>query len=410
MKSPPPPFPPPHHHDDAAPPQRLLLCLALLLGLAGQAAGKPQDEAGALAEQAKAYSAASGYLQPQITTDSADPYVNRCALNPLDDVARLRQDPPYVEGYQSGASRNSAWAPTTGRGLVHRQGIQRRVDGARNYFLVSNSTQDGVRPGLELVELGTRDGRYEALGQTVTPNTPPAAGDHVLRYLAFPTPYYDHAGGVQVSGSFAIVPYEHSDDAYYAGFLVADLRTPAAPGWITSATRQRGERTNAGASAMTRLSDGRFLVLVFGHDANDVEVFLSTQASLPGTAAGSGWNSVAATTTPPGFESYQNLQLVTACDGRLFVAGTHKNGASEDWLDLWQLRFSYTLSPSFSKVANRHLKCSSATTAGRRYCDFDAGAGVHISHSGALLLYSVEHYNDGYPFDGSAVKVREFSR
>lgn len=404
------PTPPRYRAGDAAGPQRQLLRLALLLGLAGSAAVQPQGAAAAAVEPASAYSAASGYLQPQISTGSEDPYVNRCALNPLDDVAKLRQDPPYVEAYHSGASGNSAWAPTTGRGLVHRQGIQRRRDGASNYFLVSNSTEDGVRPGLELVALKTGDWHYEALGQTATPYTYPAAGDHVLRYLAFPTPYYDHAGGFQVSGGFAIVPYEHSDDAYYAGFLVADLRTPAAPGWIGSAMRQRGSRTNAGAAAMTRLNDGRFLALVFGDDAEDVEVFLSTRASLPGTAADSSWNSVAAAATPPGFEAYQNLQLVTACDGRLFVAGTHKNGASEDWLDLWQLRFSYTLSPSFSKVANRHLKCSSATTASRRYCDFDAGAGVYVSQSGSLLLYGIEHYNDAYPFDGSAVKVREFSR
>jgi hypothetical protein len=39
---------------------------------------------------------------------------------------------------------------------------------------------------------------------------------------------------------------------------------------------------------------------------------------------------------------------------------------------------------------------------------FDAGAGVYVQGNGGLLLYGVEHYNDGYPGTKRAVKVREF--
>lgn len=362
------------------------------------------------APREKAYSAASGYLQPQVTSYSADPYVNRCALNPPDDVGKLRQDPAYIQAYHSGSWWNSAWAPTTGRGLTHRQGIQRLLLNGRNYFVVSNSTESGTVPGIEVVAIESRDGYSAALGATATPSSRPATYDHVVRYHDIASPYFNHVGGIQISGAFAVLPWEASDDSSRAGFAVVDLRNPLLPAPVASVQRQRGEYTNAGAAAMTRLADGRFLALIFGNDSDDVEVFLSSQTGMPGQGSGSVWTSVSRSETPSGFEAYQNVQMITACDGRLFVAGTHKNIYSEDWLDLWQLKFTSALTPTFSKVANRQVKCSSGNTGSRRYCDFDAGAGVHVSPTGSVLLYGVEHYNDAYPYDGTTVKVREFTR
>ena len=57
--------------------------------------------------------------------------------------------------------------------------------------------------------------------------------------------------------------------------------------WSPLTTRARGQTTNAGAAGMTRLSDGRFIALLFGNNSDDVEVFVSSATSLPGHDGGS---------------------------------------------------------------------------------------------------------------------------
>lgn len=346
---------------------------------------------------------------PSFVTHAAnDVYANRCVIDPIRDVNDLIDDPPYIQAYHSGRSGFSTWAPTTGAGLTHRQGIQRLAHGGKNYFVVSNSVGSGYAPGIELIELGSRWGTLDALGANTTIYSAAPSVDRVASYLQYPYPTYDHAGGLQVNGNYAIVPFEGRSAR--AGFRIAKLTSPASPLWSTTVLRNRGQLQNAGAAALTKLRDGRFMAFIFGNDADDVEVFLSSGAGMPYFTSGVSWVSRAHATTPSGFKAYQNLQFVTSCSGDLYVLGTHQNGwpSYADWADLWRVSVSPTYVPTFTKVANRNLKCRSANTGNTRYCDFAAGAGAFVSGSGRLLLYAVEHYNDAFPWNGTAVKVREF--
>lgn len=352
---------------------------------------------------------AAGGVAGYVTTSASDPYANRCATNPVNDLGVLQVDPPYVMAYRSGKSGCGVWAPTTSDVLVHRQGIQRLTRNNKNYFVVSNSVDSGNYPGIEIVELKSRGATAEKLGGNVTPSSWPACSDHIVKYLAYSSTTRDHAGGIQVSGSYAIVPLESSGDTTTAGFRIANLSDPGNPVWGNTVFRSRGQTFNAGAAALTRLSDSRFMALIFGNDSDDVEVFLSTSSGMPGFSVGSSWTSVALAPTPSGFEAYQNVQLIADCVGNLFVLGTHQNLFPEDdWADLWRVQFSDTYAPSFTKVKNRNVKCKSGNTGQTRYCDLQAGAGGYVSASGRLLLYGVEHYNDAYPGTGDGVKVREF--
>lgn len=342
-----------------------------------------------------------------VTTSTNDPYVNRCAVNPIGSISNLPTNPSYVIAYRSGSDACSAPAPVTGNGLKHHQGIQRLTLGGWNYLLTTTSTNSGTQPGFNVVRLGSRHGNTGLLGGNTTPLQLPSCADAVVAY-AGDNSGRDHAGGLQVSGNYAIVPLERIDDSLFAGFRIAHLGTPTAPVWGPLTLRARGQTRNAGAAGMTRLSDGRFIALTFGNDSDDVEVFVSTATSLPGHDGGvSSWISQAGTTTPFGGGNYQNLQIVTGCDGQMFVTGTHRDGV-KDWADLWRLDLSPGFMPTFTKVANRHMYCSTANTGNTRYCDFAAGAGTYVDGAGALRLYGVEHYNDGYPNTTRAVKVREF--
>jgi hypothetical protein len=384
----------------------LAAALWVALGLAacadGEGAPPPGDaDLGARSQAATAYLA-------WVTADAADPYVNRCAIDPEGGIRSLVTDPAYVMGYRSGSDGCSAPAPTTGAGLVHRQGIQRLTRGDSNYFLVTTSVGGGADPGFEVVRLGSRGATTGALGQNVDPHQLASCSDAVVSYTAEGASVRDHAGGLQVSGEYAVVPFEHAGDDDVAGFRVASLANPLAPQLGPFVARTRGQRTNAGAAALTRLGSGHFLAFVFGNDSDDVEVFVSSLPELPGHGGStSQWASRASAATPFGGSNYQNLQFLTKCDGQLYVAGTHKDG-STDWVDLWRVDLGATYAPTFSKVANRHMYCKTSNTGDARYCDFDAGAGVYVKGDGGLLLYGVEHYNDGYSGTTRAVKVREF--
>lgn len=360
----------------------------------------------ALMIMSSASSAATAYLG-WVTDSTTDPYVNRCAIDPVSSISTLPTNPNYVMAYRSGSDSCSSFAPTTGNGMIHRQGIQRLTRGGLNYLLVTMSTNNGTHPGFEVIRLGSRTGTTGLLGGNVTPLQYPSCADAVTRYQADDSTR-DHAGGFHISGEYAVVPLESSNDSTGAGFRTAQLSVPSTPSWSPMVLRQRSQTTNAGAAGMTRLSSGNFMTMVFGNNSDDVEVFVSSSTSLPGhNGSTSTWISMASANTPFGGGNYQGLQLITKCDGQLFVAGTHKD-VSTDWVDLWRVDLNASYVPTFTKVANRHMYCSTSNTGNTRYCDFQAGAGIYVNGSGGLHLYGVEHYNDGVSGTTRVVKVREF--
>lgn len=339
---------------------------------------------------------------------SDDPLSNRCATSPAADIMGLPVDPVPVMAYRSGLSPCSVAAPNAEQGtMIHRQGLGRLHVGPLNYMVVSVSVPAGIAPGIEVVELGSRPDTHGPLGAGgVVPGGPANCEDAIIAYAEDGGGgLHDHGGGLQVLGHWAVVPFEAIDDGAAAGFRSADLRVPDAPSFGPLIARTQGSTTNAGAAGLVRLSDGRFMVLVFGNDSDEGEVFV-TEAADPGPTAA--WSARAAFTTPsPEFRAYQNVQLVAGCDGALFAAGTHKDG-NDDWIDLWRVRLSNAedLAPSFEEVAQRNLRCSSGNTGGVRYCDFDAAATPWVTDAGRLLVYGIEHYDDDV--GGGRVRMREF--
>jgi hypothetical protein len=131
----------------------------------------------------------------------------------------------------------------------------------------------------------------------------PACADAIVSYRPGGSPIRDHAGGRQASGAFAIVPFGHAGDDVGAGVRVASLANPLAPAWGPFVARARGQTTNAGAAALTRRSSAVFLALAFGNDADDVEVFVSSLAELPGHGGSASQWVLRASASTPGPES-----------------------------------------------------------------------------------------------------------
>ena len=116
------------------------------------------------------------------------------------------------------------------------------------------------------------------------------------------TRHWNHAGGLQVMGRFVVVPLEHIDNDSTAGFRIADLSDPVSPTWGAVHSKQRVALPDAGAAALTRLNDAKYMVMVFGKDSDNVEVFVSSQASMPEFGLPSStWESKACSNTPSNF-------------------------------------------------------------------------------------------------------------
>lgn len=341
--------------------------------------------------------------------DATDDSANRCATNPTEQfLTGIPFNPKYVNAYRSGAS-----APVLGAGLVHHQSIQRIWRNGKNYLIVSDSTEYETPAGLEIVEIASAGSTQEALGPNVeVPSFYPHSSDRGVAYLGEPMLWRDHAGGLQALGRFVITPLENSAEATTAVFRIADLSDPRNPRWSPSTPRTQGLTTTAGAASLARLSDGRFLALVFGKNSSDVEVFVSTTTAMPALVDPTGtWVSVAMTETPSEFEAYQNAQLVADCEGAFYLLATYRSMLTcKHWADLYSVQFSPSFSPTFTKIGSRHFKCASPETGGIKYCDFAAGAGAYVSASGRLVLYGVEHYNSntGLVGNNKVVRVREF--
>jgi hypothetical protein len=345
-----------------------------------------------------------------VTGSTWEPFANRCAADPVGSLRALHADPAYVMGYRSGSDEASVWAPTTASGMEHRQGIQRINRAGQNYFAVSMSTVPGTAAGLEISSLGSRGPTPFALGGNTTPFQLAPASDSVRAYLA-ESSARNHASGLQITGEYAIQPLEAVNDSVAAGFRIVRLSDPTKPFWTGSTNRVRSHTTDAGAAGLVRLQSGRFMAVLFGNDSDNFEVFVSSLAEMPGfNDSASEWQSVATGITPFGDSDYQNIQIVPDCAGQMYIVGTHHHWtSSDDWADIWRMDVWGSWLPSFTKLGNFNPKCSSANTGNERYCDFVAGAGVYVDALGKLILYGVEHYNDGLPGTTRGVKVREFN-
>jgi hypothetical protein len=358
----------------------------------------------------------------QVVTASDDPFVNRCAVDPIGDLERrIDPDPPYVLGYRSGKATTCAGSVAAPYIVGdpddnHRQSIQRIHRGQSNYLLVSQSLPPGGEwsPGFEVIEMGAHGGDGGALGSGgVTPSSGPDCADHVVRYHQHPSPGRRHAGGIQASGRFAVVALEDSGDEVPAAFFTVDLADPAAPVDGPEVLRQSGSTTNGGAAGLARLADGRFLVMLFGRHSWEVEVFLSSDQRMPDSPVG--WSSRGAWDAPFGLRApkYQNVQLVTACgDGALYALASEQSDDGDELADLWRVSVdAATYRPTFHLAVRAVMECCTKNTGDLRFCDFDAGAGAYVDPTGHLILYGVESYNEfSAGAEDTGVAVREFPR
>ena len=318
---------------------------------------------------------------------------NRCVADPIWSVNNLRNYGDVLGFHLNGA-------PDVDMGH-HWQGVQRPMSGGAQYLAFSRSLESGSDFGLAIVFMESRD---DANGERFRSNrlnpalginaTPPPAGDKIITRRNM-IGDHNHAGGMQMTGDFLAVPFEGGTGSEV---VLYDLSDPTDPTESPNHIDHSSLSSQAGTASIAKLADGRFMLIIGRADANILDFYVSNTADLATTQFThfDTWSEGELLTDigDTEFGNYQNLNLLTKCDGTLYMVGTHQNSifsGSEDFIDLYRVENS-SGEARITKVAKRHLTCDYR---GVNNCNFDAAGGIYVDPQGRLLLYGSEHDNDG---------------
>ena len=228
---------------------------------------------------------------------------------------------------------------------------------------------------------------------------------------------YGHAGGLQVIGDYAAVALAHGGDPERIVFY--DLSSPEHP--LKLPYEVGVER--ADAVAIAKRVNGKYLLIVRG-DKDILYFFESSNSNLqtPEFLLRDKWTSyltsfyTGTSNGVSGWRNYQNINLVSSCDGSLYLLGFSRESGGikdknplkgEDWMDLYRVDVSYldedrapwqvglTSPKRIKKIGEKHIYC-------QNFCNFAAGGGIYASDQNELVLYGVNHF---IPLDQEEVKL-----
>lgn len=383
------------------------LALAGLLSLAGLSGCGPDGSGPGVSASD---SAAATRTSPLVTLGgdtSCAPGSLNCNLCVPDVPARFNElrDHGEVLGFNPGTFDFNVAYPSSN----HWEGIQRlTVDYGRYFVLSKRDDRAGGNVG-HLVFMGTRNGdglrfRSNRLSTSIAQpeDTAPSGDDRAVAALPV-LDGFKHGGGMQAVGNIVALPMEEGPGLGRIALYDYNFTLTPSPFAFVN-----GNSNTAGTASISRLSNGRYVLLLGQVDASVLEVFFSTETNL--RSATNQWVRV-----DQWFDwelgsgewgPFQNLNLVTDCnDSQLYLVATRLGGlrwgaVSDDYAHLYRVNIDAHM--RIEHVASKHLYCSND---GARQCNLDAAGGVFVDADRNLLLYATEHADDG---PGGSVKMVEF--
>jgi len=321
---------------------RVLALLSQLLGLAPSSAmAGPTDP---------------GIWRGLVSTLAA-PAVNRCVPNVNSAIASLEPRGTAYRFYYAGT-------PALDGLFKHFQGISR---------------------------LPLEDGTWLAVSRSGSPQAVAIVGPAgVVSEITAP-PGLSHAGGIQALGHVLAVPYEHKGGR--SKVILYDLSDVSNPRMLYELDRSDvpapSAPGHASAVALARLADGRVVLMVGVRSSKVLDVYVSNQADL--AAPGLEFRLVATLANAVGGR-FQSQDLVTQCDGSLFLVGTYNNGFPGPRMGADMLRW-YRLSQD--AAGQMVLEPNGKRKVTCKYCNFGAAAGLFVGSGGELILYGIQHRDTG---------------
>ncbi len=362
-----------------------------------------------------------------LTLNAGGPTLAQPSINPTTSkVKDVRSQFVTINdhGTPSGFTRGSI-NPTMSH---HYQGITRHPSRPAAFFL--SKSGDSSSPAALLgtylsTETSSRQMNHNlwAKGATNTHGTYPV-GSAFTYWEETAGEICDHLGGLQAAGKVIAVAAEkcsggdHGTQARVLFYFLHNTYYPiaidiTADGWAGQDSLNVGYST-AGAAGIIEDSGNRYTVMVFT-DGNRRLRF--RQFGLNGytlTATGPWRTWVTPTNQSSGWETgtgaHQALNLIRQNDNALFVGGTQRGWAENDYMFLYRVYgLSYdsagTLqgNPWLSYQAKRHIYCTNWENTGSRMCDLMAAGGFYVAPAansdshGELILLASAHNDDKGP-------------
>ena len=284
----------------------------------------------------------------------------------------------------------------------HWQGVLRLSAGGGDWLAL---TRSGAPVGFVLVRMGSRqvDGlawRSNRPGPAWAPRgLPPPAEDTEVQTLPPPSGF-EHGGGLGAVGRILAVPYEGGHGSVIALY---DMSDPSHPRLLHAFDRFGVARPSspeaASAVGITKLADGRYLMVVGAFSSKVLDFYLSEGTTLLADQIAFRWIQTLRGAVAGGF---QNLSLITQCDGAIFLVGTHNTSLpppalGRDFVRWYRLSSGAGGGVAIQAAGSRHMDCSR--------CNFAAAAGLYVDPAGRLILYATEHGASG---PGGSVEFEEF--
>jgi hypothetical protein len=300
-------------------------------------------------------------------------------------------------------------------GRNHLQGLQRRG----NYLFVSGSDATEPTSHIFIIHMASRPANG-SWGSNLLFRAVPDPADGLVRVVALDRDL-SHAGGLSLLGDILAVPLE-GDEKRKLGSKVIFLHVgnPQEPKRLPEATDiVRPKIAKAGAVALTRLPDRRFLCAVWREDTRKrppghMDLYLSRTEDLLG-----GFDPRPLTIQfrnpyqgrQPEYQTIAFLSPQAVAGGppgriSLYMIATENASSQapwsngENWADLYAVEL--TPWPVGSAPATANIRIAFVKTlefhCGSEYGNFDAAAAIHISDKGLLSLYGGYHWRVSQTF------------
>ncbi len=209
---------------------------------------------------------------------------------------------------------------------------------------------------------------------------------------------FKHAGGFQIYDHYLAVGIEDNSEKNKSKVCVYDISEPEKPlNKPLAVIDRQGEtlRSTAGCVGITGYKN-QILIAVGDWDTKHIDFYKCSYENLlngklvhfstadPKSMSKTGW-------VNNEWQSYQNINLFTTKNNRLFLVGLGQNKNQENVADLFLLNENKSGDFEFVKLATKTFDCTKETS-------FKAAAGAEMDKS-----YSFKIISCGYQFEGDGI-------
>jgi len=262
--------------------------------------------------------------------------------------------------------------------FYHNEGIVRLPNSGGTYFAVSRLNQGGGTE-VSFVNFASRAvfGAERLYGNYTGNNQLYPTNDVAISHATDPN--YRHAGGMQALGNVIAVGLEipNVGAPSLARVRFVDATNPYAVGWGGVDVPRDDPAGNVG---YVKLGDGTYLLMVGNTDSRRLDFYQSSTTDIlfPG-----GFTFIRSINVDYP-EKWQSTQIVTQCDGQMFIVASGKGGTTG-------LVRVVRIDPFLGYVVGVAARTFQQSDA---YADTDAGAGAYVTPSGKLFYYEIAGDND----------------